>query len=110
MAVEDLTGLPAPLAVWDANAQGGLFWSNWHDCTGWAKAHMPRADDTYRAEFYLVDAPFMVLYRYARNEYGRTFSDLYGDAAEPAAEMPATVMLSALPPARLLGSGLPSQS
>lgn len=59
-----------PLAIWDTRDPGGLYWTRWREAGEWAQQHIADAFSTYRAEFYLVDAPFAVLYRYKRNDAG----------------------------------------
>lgn len=94
--------LPAPLAVWDAgdplNCQPDV--PRWLESAEWAGEHIPRADATYRIDFYLIDAPFAVVHRYKLSETGRK----YCVSGEPAREEPVIVPLAELPPARLLGS------
>lgn len=55
---------------------------------------------TYRIEFYLVDAPFARVYRYALNDGGRLF--IQPATGRPALAEPVTVLLDELPPAELL--------
>jgi hypothetical protein len=103
-----LTGIKAePLAVWDVRmyhddmGDRGLYWRNWQETSGWARAHIADVDSTYRVEFHLVDAPFAVVWRYKRNERGWCFTDpATGDVAR--AE-PVVQMLDELPPPHLLG-------
>jgi hypothetical protein len=92
-------GIP-PLFAWDTR-------QNWHchDWRGrvaWAQAHLRRADDTFRAEFHLIDAPFVVLYRYAENDRGHRFLD--PATGEPAEENPVVQLLDELPPEHLRGA------
>src|SRR6266487_2996956 len=63
-------GPPAmtPLGAWDTCEP--LWWQHHAEASPWAQEHIPDLDRTYRAEFYLIDAPFAVLYRYAENEAG----------------------------------------
>ena len=93
--------LPAPLAVWDAgdplNCQPDV--PRWLESTEWAMAHIPRANDTWRVEFYLIDAPFAVVHRFAVNDAERK----YFSGGKVAREEPVIVPLAELPPARLLG-------
>jgi len=88
-----------PLAAWDV---GGGFhkWEHWAEAVAWNKKHLPdRGDDTYRLEFYLVDAPFAKAFRYAVNSQGRWHLD--PATGKPAVEEPVTVLLSELPPPHL---------
>lgn len=95
---------PEPIAVWDTRDLAGRWRQPPYprEHVKWAVANIPRADDTYRVEFYLIDAPCAVLYRYARNENGKVVHD-----SEAATEPPVMVMLPSLPPRHLLG--LPSK-
>ena len=91
-----------PLAVWDTHDYGDSLYSQ-HivECSNWANEHIRDCKFTYRAEFYLADAPFVVLYRYKRNDGGYCYLDpATGDTAvaEPVAQM-----LDELPPDHLLG-------
>lgn len=90
----------APLAVWDSSRMDdGLFWQHWQETHVWAGEHISDVDSTYRVEFFLVDAPFAVVWRYKLNPDGRVYLDPEtGDTAkaEP-------VVLDELPPAHLLG-------
>ena len=90
-----------PLAVWDAGSITD-FSPEQHVETGrWHERHIGRANDTYRVEFYLVDAPLAVAYRYKRNGDGFKYQD--PETGEAATEEPVIVPLGELPPARLLG-------
>ncbi len=81
-----------PLAVWDARRAPVRKITAWSE---WAREHGIPVDDTYRIEFYLVDAPFARVFRYAVNADGRCFKDpATGEAAE---EPPVDVILSELP-------------
>jgi len=87
----------APLAVWDVN--GGFHkWEHYREAYEWAQGHWPGADDTYRVEFYLVDAPFARVFRYLDNADGCCYLD--PATGEPAMEE-VTVMLSELLPEHL---------
>jgi hypothetical protein len=91
-----------PLAVWDTREHGftsrGMRW--FREAVEWAQGHIAEADRTYRAEFYLIDAPFVVLYRYAENDQGRTFTD--PATGEVATDEAVTQALDELPPRHLL--------
>ena len=93
----------APLATWDVRGpRGGAFcrWEHWLEAVAWNVGHLPdQGNDTYRLEFYLVDAPFAKAYRYAVNDQGRRYMDPATD--EPAVEEPVIVLLSELPPPHL---------
>lgn len=66
----------------------------------WAYAHLPDVDRAWRAEFFLIDTPFAVLYRYAENADGRRWID--PDTREAAQDDPLVVPLAELPPPELL--------
>lgn len=92
-----------PAGVWDARSPEWID-ERLPERIAWAEAHIPRNTDTYRAEFYLIDAPCAVVRRFAVNENGL----LYIDPSRPghaAIEEPVIVPLAELPPARLLGRG-----
>lgn len=88
-----------PLAVWDCTDSGGTWWTAGHlQRVEWAKANMPRANDTVRLDFYLLDAPFAVAYRTRRNGDGVKWAQDGG----PVMDEPAIVPLAELPPKHLL--------
>jgi hypothetical protein len=89
-----------PLAVWDTREQNSLWWRHYREASPWAQEHIADADSTYRAEFYLIDVPFVVLYRYERGEDGRVRTDPATN--EPVAAKPVKQTLDELPPAHLL--------
>jgi hypothetical protein len=91
----------APLGVWDTRdrywglgSQGKL-----QQAVTWSTRHVPRARDTYRIEFYLLDVPFAVLHRYAVNAGGHKFTDPATN--EPSTEEPVRLTLGELPPEHL---------
>lgn len=88
-----------PLAVWDVRSDA-WFDRYFLERAKWATGHIERSCDTYRAEFYLLDAPFARLHCYRRNPDGFK----HGDPAtgEPVTEPPVIVPLAELPPAHLL--------
>lgn len=92
-----------PIAVWDTTEGNDSLWSrHCAEASRWAVGHFgAEAHFTYRAEFYLLDAPFTVLHRYARNENGFKFK-LPGDGG-PVLDEPLVKPLHELPPAYLLG-------
>jgi hypothetical protein len=92
--------LPEPLAVWDVRDRANLWWCHADEAIEWAARHINDPNSTFRVEFYLVDAPFAVLYRYAENDEGRRYMNPETD--EPATEEPVVQMLDELPPRRLL--------
>jgi hypothetical protein len=90
-----------PLGVWDTRDRDSIWYRHWRETVPWAAEHIRDVNNTYRAEFYLIDAPFAVLYRYRENGEGRRYID--PATGEPAVEEPVTQMLDSLPPLRLLG-------
>jgi hypothetical protein len=91
-----------PIAVWDAQDPEGLFWLNWREASAWATEHIRDVNDTYRAEFYLLDAPFVVLHRFAADDAGRHIWDPETESAMLAGQ-PVVQVLDELPPPHLLG-------
>lgn len=97
-----------PLGVWDARERHYGLGRGWgigltcatplRDMREWAARHIERVNETYRAEFYLLDTPFAVLYRYQRDKAGF----LVMRRGEIAEEPPVIVPLAELPPAHLL--------
>lgn len=94
----------APLAVWDTrDGPGSPYWQHFSETSKWATEHFPDgAIDVYRAEFYLIDAPFAVLFCYAEDEFSRRFVD--PGTREIAVREPVTMPLDELPPPHLLGA------
>jgi hypothetical protein len=89
-----------PLAVWDSREPGDCFWRHHLEASEWASTHLPgRAASIYRAEFYLMDAPFAVVHAYARNDQDRIIFDPATNG--PVHAPPATVILGELPPEHL---------
>jgi hypothetical protein len=68
----------------------------------WAREHVPRAEDTVRIDFYLLDGPFAVVHRVALNEHGSPFDD--PATCGIAMEGPGVLALAELPPECLLGA------
>jgi hypothetical protein len=93
--------LPPPIATWDATSREWMG-EHWRERIAWAREHIPRVNDTYRTEFHLIDAPFMVAYRFAVNEGGHKWARDAGGEWVPVTEDPAIVPLAELPPAHLL--------
>jgi hypothetical protein len=97
-----------PLAVWDCREPAWGLGRGWgiglacaeafREAREWAEVNIDANHRTYRAEFYLLDAPFAVLYRYKRDEAGF----LVVSEGEPVTEPPVIVPLAELPPAHLL--------
>ena len=101
-----------PLAVWDSmdgegpwrRPEAGKDNDERHalmiQAADWAAERIERIQDTYRAEFYLIDMPFAVIYRHQRNENGRLHWN--PETQRPHREEPVIVPLGELPPAHLL--------
>jgi hypothetical protein len=90
-----------PLGIWDVRDRDNIWHQHVREGIGWAAQHIREPDRTYRAEFYLIDAPFAVLYRYRENGEGCCYLDpVTGDVA---VEEPVMQALDTLPPQRLLG-------
>jgi hypothetical protein len=89
-----------PLAVWDTRTVDNPWWYCWRSAVEWARENIPDAIVVYRVEFYLLDAPFAVLHRYAVNADGRKYQDPETDSV--ALDEPVIVPLGELPPAHLL--------
>jgi hypothetical protein len=90
-----------PLAVWDARADGYHKWPHWQEAESWLHERgiigflpdEPRSR-TYRAEIWLIDAPFARCWRYG-------LTAVVG--GHVVMKDPEDIPLSELPPARLLG-------
>jgi len=91
-------GLGPPLAVWDCRDPG--ISRLWPEGSKWAQANIRDAGSTYRLEFYLLDTPFAVAYRYVRN--GAGFKTVRDGTGEPLCADPVVQMLDELPPAHLM--------
>lgn len=97
-----LSGL---VGVWDTRegpvyGRDEPYWRHVVDASAWADVNLPDAKSTYRAEFYLIDCPFAVVYEYVRDDQGRIRFD--PELQGPVCAEPRTVLLDALPPAELL--------
>jgi len=97
-----------PLATWDVREKSWQFWARPQRST-WLYDHGLPADDMYRCEFYLIDAPFARIFCYHRDEQGNWHCNgAHGDGphghgdCEPATESPRDVLLNELPPPELL--------
>lgn len=93
----------APLGVWDSSD-----WAHWphlREVCAWAQEHFPgRGRRVYRAAFYLLDTPFVVLHSFAENDEGHVYED--PATGRLALAGPVTMLLSELPPDHLLaGAG-----
>jgi hypothetical protein len=101
------TTLPAPAAVWDTRDRDSFFWDTerpeFWQAIEWARNHIPRPEATYRVEFYLVDCPFAIVYRFVTDDRGRVMVDEW-ELCGCATEEPARVMLTELPPEHLQGT------
>jgi hypothetical protein len=88
--------------VWDTREADSPWFRQWPDTARWSSAHLSeRRNRCYRAEFYLIDAPFVVLHCFAEDPGGR----ILGVDGEPAAADPVIELLDELPPPHLLGKG-----
>ena len=96
-----------PLAGWGAT-EPDVGWDRWHSWPHWREAEQWAMDRSlvggallvYRIEFYLTDAPFARIYRFARNDGGHLFTD--PATGKAALDKPVDVVLDSLPPADLL--------
>lgn len=89
--------MPRPLAVWDTHQPS--WQERWPGTSPWALAHFgEHATRTFRAEFYLVDAPFVVLHTYQADAQGRI--PVTPEGLAQVAE-PITLLLDELPPEHL---------
>lgn len=93
-----------PVAVWDVGDPG---WRHDREAkTRWLEEQGLPASDMYRAEFWLIDAPFARIFCYAHDDNGCRYCA--GHSPFPhdhltAKEPPRDVPLSGLPPRELLG-------
>jgi hypothetical protein len=90
-----------PASVWDARDAD---WPNVLLQSGraaWLTAHGLNAGQIFRAEFYLIDAPFVRVFTYARDEEGRVLI-VPGPQPHWRAADPEDVPLPELPPEELL--------
>jgi hypothetical protein len=95
-----------PLAVWDAGDpewRDGIFSERFFWLSGSSPiVHVYR---TQRIEFYLLDAPFAVVHRYALTDGGEKYQGgdyMYQEDGSPVMEPPVIVPLAELPPEHLL--------
>jgi hypothetical protein len=79
------------LGVWDTGSDA--WWSVWAEAVVRAKTGLPDSDATYRAEFYLLDGPVALTWRWERN---------VGVNGQLVSVGPFVCPLESLPPARLL--------
>jgi hypothetical protein len=94
-----MTGV-APVAVWDAGDPGWARYCRLMEArAAWLRGQGLPADQMYRAEFLLIDAPCARIFCYALNAEGRTYKDADGEVAT---EPPRIVPLADLPPRELL--------
>lgn len=92
-----------PLAVWDVRAAewGSTWLGDTRGAVLWIWDHLGGNPSTIRrVEFYVLDGPFAVVYRYALQDEGFKYQDLA--TWEAAVEPPVIVPLAELPPAHLL--------
>lgn len=99
-----------PLGVWDCREPDWGLGRGWgigltcaqplREMREWAMAHIEGVNETYRAEFYLLDGPFAVLYRYERDRCGFLVAD--DETGYPATASPVVQALDELPLPHLL--------
>lgn len=92
---------PEPMFVWDVR-DGFCSSAYWWNATGaiiWWNQNMPGYEHTFRAEFYLMDTPYVVLQQYLVNEKGHVVP--FPNTGEPGKAEPKTVPLRELPPPEL---------
>jgi hypothetical protein len=94
-----MTQSVAPLIVWDANDRSYFRSPLREEAFAWTVEHCGADEDTRRIEFFLMDAPFARVHRYALDAAGRRYLDPATD--EIAEQPPVTVILNELPPAHL---------
>jgi hypothetical protein len=92
--------MPEPLGVWDTRGVESTWLEHMGEASEWARVHIPDAVRTYRAEFYLFDAPFAVVHRYKLDDSGHKFA--WDPGQPPVTDPPVIVPLAELPPERLL--------
>lgn len=111
---EGTAGDPGLLAAWDARGEhtaAGCTWMGWEHRAAaeqWARGRGIIGDErghprsaTYRLEFWLVDLPFAVAWRYAKNDSERLRWE--PGTAGPARSPPERILLADLPPPEFLG-------
>lgn len=91
---------PQPLFVWDVGDRmcSSAYWWNFEDAAEWWRRYMPDYDHTYRAEFYLIDMAFVMVYRYATLN-GRVV--VFPPTGQASKRNPELVPLWELPPINL---------
>lgn len=99
----ELAALPAPFGIWDARTEECWYALKTQQRIAWAKAHIPDADTTYRIEFFLVDAPFAVVYRYAAKDPW-TLQYQLSVLRDATTDEPVVVPLAELPPPEILAA------
>ncbi len=96
--------------MWDVH--DNAWWHGYRAKSDWARSHGVPVDDTYRLEFYLVDAPFVKVFAYDVNEDGkRHWAGQHNPnechdhtCCDVARRPPYDLPLNELPPRELLGA------
>lgn len=96
-----------PLGIWDASWGLALDTGTttfWREIVNWAKVHLPDASNTYRAEFYILDTAFAILYEYAVIRHGdwEGVRVVFPPTGEISKRKPYIYLLDELPPSHLL--------
>lgn len=94
------------LAVWDVSDED--WWTEQRTARArWAEDHGLPVNETYRIEFYVLDAPVARIFGYARNDAGKVYMNCAQDGPHSHADChvatapPHDVLLSELPPREL---------
>jgi hypothetical protein len=87
-----------PLATWDVHDT--RWWDRFKERSTWLKEHGLPANEMYRCEFFLIDAPFARIFMYERNAQGRVLlmPDPGWSCWQPVCANPHDVPLDSLPP------------
>lgn len=103
--VENFTQKAEHLGTWDGNLKhfGLKSERKMIQASDWFKSNMHEASGNnrvYRVDFFIMDAPFVVIYQFAINDNGMTYLDPV--TREPAVQDPYIRMIDELPPDYLL--------
>jgi hypothetical protein len=90
-----MSGAMEPAVVWDAGERAWL--RDRKAKSAWLEERGFPVNQMYRAEFYLIDAPFARIFCYALNDNGRK----HGFCGSIVREEPRDVLLDELPPTEL---------
>jgi hypothetical protein len=96
----DIPHFLKPVAIWDARERNWRRSEHFRERTRWAQSHIPECMSTYRIEFYLIDAPCALVYRYQRDDEGHIIHD--EATSSPVKLDPVFLALESLPPARTM--------